>query len=356
MIWYITLKDIFSFFKSEKKVFIWLLICMICGSFVLNYSYSFAQYRGDVYEYNSGEAVARYKINGNSAVTSASEILEKLSARNFPEVNNYQLFGKSESGYKVVGSSYISENSSSFTGIWKEGYASAIQNIGNVCAVNSELLDYGERLKMTDENITLDGDEYTIRGVFESIEANTDIVIFADNFINKFDRFDSLWITFSERLNEKQVAEFESIIKTNIESGSLSYPPEPGVIGSDIVKSNKIQYTAIIIMLEICLVSLIKYWQSVNLPTYTIYLINGASNGKIMLVALCESLLLCVSTYLFGLGINVVSRRLFSFSSTLTISDIIIGFGIYFGTFAIFTLINTAKICKQFSVSNIRRD
>lgn len=329
---------------------------MICGSFVLNYSYSFAQYRGDVYEYNSGEAVARYKINGNSTVTSASEILEKLSAGNFPKVDNYQLFGKSESGYTVVGSSYISENSSSFTGIWKEGYAAEIENMGNVCAVNSELLDYGERLKMTNEKFTLDGNEYTIRGVFESIKANTDVVIFADNFIDKFDRFNSLWITFSERLNEKQTAEFESIIKTGIESGSLSYPPEPGAVSSDIVKSNKIQYTAIIIMLEICLVSLIKYWQFVNLPAYTIYWINGATNRKIMCVALCESLLLCVLTYFVGLGINAVSRRLFSFSSALTISDILIGFGIYFGTFAIFTLINTANICKQFSVSNVRRD
>lgn len=355
MIWYIALKDIVSFFRSEKKVFIWLLICMVCGSFVLNFSYSFARYRGDIYEYNSGETVARYKINGNSTVASAKNILDDLSAGDFPKVDNYQLFGQSRSGYGVVGSSYISESSAAFTGVWREGYAYEIQDTGNVCAVNINLLDYGDRLKMTGEKFTLDGDEYTIRGVFESINPY-DIVIFSDNFMKKFDEINSLWVTFSERLNEKQAAEFEALIKTNIEGGSISYPPEPGTVGSDIVKSNEIQYTAIIILLEVCLVSLIKYWQSVNLPAYTVYWINGATNGCIMKVAACESLVLCTVTYLVGLGLNAVSRNLFSRNSPLTFGDVIIGFAVFFGTFAVFTLINTAKICKEFKVANVRRD
>ena len=75
-----------------------------------------------------------------------------------------------------------------------------------------------------------------------------------------------------------------------------------------------------------------------------------------MRVALCESLLLCVSTYLAGLGLNALLRNFLTRTAPLTLADIGIGFGIFFGTFAVFTLINTVKICRQFKVTNVRRD
>lgn len=357
MVLYITLKDIVSFYHKEKKVFIWLLICMICGSFVMNYSYSFARYRGEMYEKNSGKAMACYRIDCNAQTSSADGIISQLNESNLPEIKHFQLFTKSKNGNTIVGSSFISAYSSSFTGVWREGYASDIENTGaNICAVNSNLLDYGDRLKMTGSMFDLDGEEFEVKGVFENSDTSTGVVIFADKFIKKYNNFNSLWITFSQRLSQSQSAEFERIVKLNIEGGSLTFPPEPGTIGADVVKSNELQYTAIVIMLMICLVSLIKYWQSVNLPTYTIYWINGATNGKIISVAMCESILLCGATYLVGLGLNVLFRPLLSRSVSLSPNDIFIGFGTFFGTFSIFTLINTAKICKRFSTANVRRD
>lgn len=126
--------------------------------------------------------------------------------------------------------------------------------------------------------------------------------------------------------------------------------------GSDTVRSNEIQYTIIVIMLVVCLVSLIKYWQAVNLSAYTVYWINGATNGVIIGAALCESLLLCGSTYLVGLGLNALSRLFMTKTASLTLNDILIGFGVFFGVFAVFTLINTTKICKRFNTANVRRD
>lgn len=357
MIWYITFKDIASFFRSEKKVFIWLLICMIGGSFVLNYSYSFARYRGEIYEYNSGDEVLRYKINSVSQTENCTSIIDQINQSGLPGIKNYQFFKKSEDDYTIVGSSFISENSSAFTGLWIEGYANEIENTGeNVCAVNGNLLDYGERLKMTGEIFILDDEEFEIKGVFEFSINSTGIVIFADKYTEKYKECDSLYITFSQRLNKEQCAEFENIVKANAENCTIAYPPEPGTIGADVVKANELQYTAIIIMLVICLVSLIKYWQAVNLPAYTVYWINGATNRGIMCIALCESLILCVSTYLIGLGLNAAARRLFTFSASLEPNDILIGFAVFFGTFAVFTLINTAKICREFKITNVRRD
>ncbi len=136
----------------------------------------------------------------------------------------------------------------------------------------------------------------------------------------------------------------------------MTYPPEPGEAGADIVKSNELQYTVIIVMLIVCLASLIRYWQSVNLSAYTIYWLNGASNSCIMKAAACESLILCTVTYFAGLGLNAVSRNLFSRTSPLTLNDILVGFAIFFGTFALFTLINTSKICRNFKVTDVRRD
>ncbi len=357
MAWYIAFKDIAAFFRSEKKVFIMLLLFMISGSFVLNYSYSFARYRGDIYEYNSGARAERYKIRGASSTASAKIILEQISDGDFVDVKDYQLFGRSDDGTVVVGSSFISEHSSAFTGSWTEGYYSEIENTGNpVCAVNGKLLDYGERLKMVGETLTLDGEDFIIKGVFKPWLNDTDIVIFADRFTQKYNELDEMWITFEQRLSDVQRAQLESIVKANIPGVSMTYPPEPGEVGADIVKSNQLQYTAVIIMLVVCLASLIRYWQSVNLSAYTIYWLGGAANSQIMKAAACEALILCTVTYLAGLGLNAVSRNLFSRNSPLTINDVLVGFAIFFGTFALFTLINTSKICREFKVTDVRRD
>lgn len=356
MVWYITFKDFVSFFRMEKKVFIWLLVCMICGSFVLNYSYSFARYRGKIYENNSVEPSARYKINAVCDIDSARKILKSISESTLPEIETFQIFGETENGYAIAGSSYISKNSASFTGLWTEGYSSEIENTGeNICAVDSDILEYNGRLTMIDETISVDDEEFVIKGVYEDY-FYAQIVIFADKFFDKYNKFDKLWISFHEPLNDEQYHEFEWIVKENIPHGNLVSAFKPGTINLDVVRVNELEYSVIIIMLVICLVSLIKYWHSVNLPTYTIYWINGATNGFIIGVAACESLVLCVLTYFIGLGLNAVSRNFFSKSSLLKFNDILIGFGVFFGTFLIFTLINTAKICKKLNVMNVRRD
>lgn len=360
MILYIALKDIRAFFVSEKKVFIWLLICMIGGAFVLNYSYSFARWRGKMHEFAVEADVPRYKIRGAAPSDKAGALMKALEAGEFPEVKSYQLFGKSDGGLNVVGSSFISKSAGSFSGFWLEGYRYKFErDEALACAVNIERIDYGGRLKMTGEKFLLDGEEFTIRGVFENVRNNTDVIIFPEKFLEKYAEASEVWVTFSERLDNTQFAELERLVSELLPECHITKPPEPGVEGADTVKSNQIQYTIIVVMLVVCLTSLIKYWQTVNLPAYTVYRINGATDGVIIGVALCEAALLCGSTYLAGLGLNALSRLFMTKTAALTWGDILIGFGIFFGVFAVFTLINTVKICRQFSISNVsnmRRD
>ncbi|MDE6731327.1 MAG: hypothetical protein K2J77_00430 [Oscillospiraceae bacterium] len=357
MIWYITLKDIKAFFVSEKKVFIWLLICMIGGAFVLNYSYSFARWRGEMYEYAVEADVPRYIIRGSAPSENADALVKELEAGEFPEVKSYQLFGKSDEGLNVVGSSFISKSTGSFSGYWLEGYKYSFDRSETLaCAVNVDLLEYGDRLKMTGEPFALDGEEFTIRGVFENVQNNTDVIIFPEKFLEKCEEISGIWVTFAQRLDDVELARLKALVRERLPGCGITEPPEPGVEGADTVKANEIQYTIIIIMLVVCLVSLIKYWQTVNLPAYTVYWINGATNGVIIGVALCESLLLCGSTYLVGLGLNALSRLFMAKTASLTPNDILIGFGVFFGVFAAFTLINTVKICKRFNTANVRRD
>lgn len=357
MILRITLKDIAAFMRSEKRVFFWLLACMVCGSFVLNYSYSFARWCGEMYEYAVGANIPRYKIRAEAPSADADALLKELETDGFPEIENYQFFGQSDKWLNVVGSSFISCSGGDFTGFWSEGYKYNFERSEtNACAVNIDLLEYGERFKMTGEPFTLDGEEFTIRGVFENTGSGSDIVIFPEKFLEKYEKISELRITFAKRLDEKEFGRFEQLVRERLPGSKITKPPEPGVEGSDMVKSNELQYSAIVIMLVVCLVSLIKYWQSVNLPAYTVYWINGATNGVISGVALCESLLLCGSTYLVGLGLNALSRLFMTRTASLTPNDILIGFGIFFGVFAVFTLINTVRICGRFKVANVRRD
>lgn len=360
MVFFITIKDIAAFFRSEKRVFIWLMICMISGSFVLNYSYSYARYNGEIYEHNLGAKATRYMISGSSTKAAFDVIMDKIAESNFPEISDLQLFGKSTEGYSVVGSSFISKASGEFTGLWTEGYAAKIDSSEeNACAVNYKLLEYGDRLKMTGESFILDSEQLVIRGVYEMTGfgyQEAEVVIFEEKYREMYNDFEALWINFEQRLDEKQALEFQNIINEAIPQSRIAYPSAPGESSSEIVKLNELLFTAIIIMLIICLVSIIEYWQKTNISTYTIYWLNGATTGTIILLALCESFVICASTYLVGLGLNAVSRFFLPSSAPLKLFDIALGFGVFFGVFAVFTLINTAKICKTLSVTKVRRD
>lgn len=354
---YIAIKDLISFFKSEKKIFIWLLICMVSGSFVLNYSYSFARYRAMIYEHNIGSDIPTYKIicDGNAPCIIVDSFLKSLSNDNYPQIDNYQLISDTNSQFRVVGSSFISEKLASLTGIWTEGYAFEIKNTGeNICAVNSDLLNYGEHIKMTDEKIQFLGEVFTIKGVFEQSESG--IIIFADKFIEMFECFGEMRITFEKKLDDRQTENLKKELIKLFPHGKLVIPPKFGETSADVVKFNEFQYTAIIFLFVVCLVSLIKYWQSINISTYTIYWINGATRKKIMLISLYESTLLCILTYPVGLGLNALMRFYVTKSAPLELSDIRLGFGIFWGTFAVFTLFNTIKICKKLNVIDVRRD
>lgn len=355
MILWITFKDIAAFFRSEKRVFIWLIVCMVCGAFVLNYSYTFARWYGDMYEYNLGADIARYKANGSGNSGDADALLNKIQSGGFPELTEYQFFTQSH-GFTVSGSSVLTRNSAAYTGMWVEGYARPIEHDKSAIAVSDSVLEYGERLKMTGEVYTLDGEDFIIRGVYEkSPWGEADAVIFSDKFLEKYRTYDALWLTFSERLNGEQTVLLEQILGEYADL-RITEPTMPGSAGEPYTRACRLQYSAIVVLLVVCLTSLIKYWQRVNLPTYTVYWINGATFGTIITAAMCEAMFLCVPTYLAGLLANFAVRRFSSWKASLTANDLLIGFGIFFGTFALFTLINTVKICREFKVANVRRD
>lgn len=359
MILRITLKDIAAFVRSEKQVFFWLLACMVCGSFVLNYSYSFARYQGRLFDWMNAVDKAKYGIvcSGAEGVEKATAILDRVTKDDFPEIESYQLFRDSEDGYPVVGSTELSLKVTG--GMWIEGYHRNIENVGNVCAMNTSLVDYGDRIRMTGESVVIDGEEFIVKGVFNPYWDNMGAVIFADKFLEKYDDFTQISVTFKERLDDVQQSELERVVRENV-TGRITVPPKPGSTNKEVTRSSEIGFSMMAVILVLCLVVLLKYWQQVNLPAYTVYWINGATNGTIMRIALCESLLFCVVTYAAGLGLNVLAHKIFSgiFSATapLELSDIIMGFVIFFGTFTIFTVINAAKICKTFRVTNVRRD
>ncbi len=360
MIFHITFKDLAAFARSEKQVFIQLLVCMVCGSFVLNYSYSFARYQGRLFDWMNGADKAKYSVmcSGSESVDKAKSVIERVSRDDFPEIESYQLYRMTDDGYLIAGSTELSLRVT--TGSWIEGYHRNIENTGNnVCAMNSEQLEYGGRIKMSGESTVIDGEEFIIKGVFSPYRSNLGAMIFADKFLEKYDDFTQISITFKERLNNVQQSELERVVRENV-TGRITVPPKPGASGEEATRSAEIGFSMMAVILVLCLVAMLKYWQQVNLPAYTVYWINGATNGTIMRIALCESLLLCVVTYSAGLGLNVLTRKIFSgfFSAAapLELSDIVMGFAIFFGTFTIFTVINAAKICKTFRVANVRRD
>lgn len=359
MIWYATLKDIRNFAKAEKTVFIWLIASMITVSFVLNYSYSFARYRGNLYDYNTGVTTPVYKISSSESIqiSEFEKVVLDFDKSDFPEVVSVTCFTTSESGMRIAGTSDLSSKDAFLTGLWVEGYAKQIPTSDEMaCVVDESLLSYGNRVKMTGETFKLEQQDFIIRGVFESFVGSADILIHMDKYKEIYGNFDSIWITFKEELNDNQKQQFETVMKQCIEHGSITYPEMDSSTGDMIAASNRMQYSIFIVLQIVFLAAIIQYWYDVNISTYTIYWITGASTRKLLGIVFDEVLILCLGTYVIGLVLNALARLMFTTTAPLTPVDVALGFGLFFGTMLIFSLKNMVQLCKTFSVTNIRRN
>lgn len=361
MVWYVTLKDISAFFHKEKLVFFGLLAGMVICAFVLNYSYSFARFRAEMYNQGSGAQLPVYKITCSSqmAFLDFEKVFSEFAEAGLPETACITCRTDTTDGKRVVGTTDITPESSWLTGLWTEGYALPISpDEKYACAVSDKLLHYDGRLKMTGELFSIDDENFTIRGVYETFAGfgEADIVIFLDKYKEKYGEFEDIWITFDKNLSKKEQQTFEKLIKKYVEHGSIHYPEMETEQGEMIAKSNQLQYSIFIVLLVVFLASILQYWYDVNLPAYTVYWLAGARNRRILGIVFCETLLLCSSTYAAGLVLNAVCRLVFTKNAPLTFSDMALGFGIFFGTMLIFGLINMVRLCRTFSVNNIRRE
>lgn len=361
MLWCIALKDISAFLNKERKVFFGLLAGMVTAAFILNYSYSFARFRGEMYDQAWGSDIPIYRISSTIPVklSEFEKVLSDFKEAGLPETVSISCRTSTADGKRIAGTTEITPNGAWLTGTWTEGYAVSVSpDDKNACAVSDRLLSYDGRLKMTDEVFTLDSEEFIIRGVYETFAGfgEADIVIFLEKYKEKYGVFNDIWITFDEHLSEKEQQTFENLVKKYVEHGSIHWPQKSTEDAEMVTRSHQLQYSIFIVLLVVFLASILQYWYDVNLPAYTVYWLIGAKNRRILGIVFCETLLLCGSSYVVGLLLNAVCRLVFTKNAPLTISDMALGFGIFFGTMLIFGLINMVRLCRTFSVSNIRRE
>lgn len=355
MSWYIALKDIINFYKTEKSVFVRLILSMVICSFVMNYSYSFARYRGNLYDESMGVDIPVYKIysHENLYFDEFENILSDFKNVNLPDVTKISCMSNTNDGIRIAGSTDISPKDFNLTGAWTEGYSTALEG-SNICAVNADLLSYDEsHIKMTGEKYKIDNEDYIIGGVYESLGGAADIIISIDKYKEKYGYFDEIWITFAKNPNKDEQKKMEDIIKKYVASGTIYSPEISSNAGEMITLSNQFQYSIFIVLLIVFLASLIQYWYDANIATYTIYQITGASVKKILRIVFSETFLLSTVCYLGGLLLNALVRLIFTENAALTANDIILGFSIFWGTMLLLCLANMIRVCRTFSINNI---
>lgn len=359
MILYAAIKDIINFYKCERAVFIRLVLSMIICAFVINYSYSFARYLGNQYDETIGTHIPVYIIHSSDDLDFLllDQMLSDLEHAKLPDIASVCCMTNAKDGTRIAGATEILPKDFRLTGMWVEGYNADI-NSGkqDICVVNEQILSYGNRLKMTGESYSLEGEDLTIAAVYESFNGAADVVIFLNKYREKFQRFDELWITFSEILNVTEQVSLETIIKERIAHGSLSVPPASSETANLITDSNQMQYSLFLILLVIFLAFAMQYWYDANLSAYTVYWITGAASRDILGIVFIETFLLNAGCYVIGLVLNAFCRIFFTKNAPLTIRDIGLGFGIFFGTMVFLELANMVRICRSFSVNHIRRE
>lgn len=359
---YITLKDVRAFFFRERKLFLFYLISMVICSFSINFAYSFANYRGEIYDQGTGESTPVLKVY--SEVPLSTDTFNKIldswndsdSGRKYP-IAEYVCFSENSRGLTIAGASFISPKYSRVTGLWAEGYWSEITPAdGSVIAINGNLLDYSNnKMKMTGETYELDGREYIIKGVYEK-NGISDAMIFYDDFSENYGSMDSFWVIMQSDLDEDALKCFTSMLQGYIAHGSIEYPQNGATTGSMVSASNKMQYSLIIAVLVYFVAMMYNFWHERNLPAYTVYWVVGMPPIKIIGIAVTEMLLLFGGTYLVGLMFNLLVRLFLSDYLPVSIKDIILGFGLIFTIMLVCSIKNMYRMCKDFSLTNLKGD
>lgn len=358
---YITFKDIRAFFFRERKLFVFYLVSMIICSFTINFSYSFANYRGELTDQATGESTPIMKVYPDEALSTdtLNEIMDRWNDSDYGEnypIEEYVCFFENSQGLTIAGSSFISSKYGAITGLWKEGYWSEITpEQGRVIAINGRLLDYsGNKMKMTGETYVLDGTEYIIRGVYEKDGGMSDAVIFYEDFSKNYGSMNSFWIIMQSDLDEAALAYFLSVIQEYVAHGAIEFPQDDYTTGSMVAASNKVQYSLIIVVLVYFVAMLYDFWHKRNLPAYTVYWITGMPPIKIIGIAVTEMLLLFGGTYLVGLMLNLLVRLFWSDYLPISAEDLLLGFGLMFIIMLVYSIKNMYRMCTNFSLTNLK--
>lgn len=356
---YITLKDVRAFFFRERKLFLFYLISMVICSFSINFAYSFANYRGEIYDQETGESTPVFKVYPDEALSTdtLNEIMDSWNDSDFGEkypIQEYVCF-KNSQGLTIAGASFISPNYSSITGLWTEGYWSEITPAdGSVIAINENLLDYSNnKMKMTGETYVLDGTEYIIRGVYK-LANMSDAVIFYEDFSENYGSMDSFWFIMKFALDEDALQCFTSILQEYIPHGTIEYPQDEVTTGDIVSTSHKMQYSLIIVVLMYFIAMLYNFWHERNLPAYTVYWVVGMPPIKIIGIAVTEMILLFGGTYLVGLMLNLLVRLFLADYLPISIKDIVLGFGLTFAIMLVCSIKNMYRMCMNFSLTNLK--
>ncbi len=358
-VFYITLKDIKAFYSREKRLFVFYLASMVICAFMINFSYSFANYRGELHDSSTGAGTPIVKVRPDENISTdiLDEIMETWGAsdngQKYP-IAEYVCFVQNDRGMQIAGSSFISTKHSILTGLWVEGYWRDISpEDGKVIALNGRYLDYTDHMKMTGEVYELDGQEYIISGVYCDSFMN-DAVIFYDDFVKAYGVMDSFWLIMPSDFDDTAANALVSIIQEYIPHGTMELPVDDVTSGEIFSISNKTQYSLIIVVLVYFVAMLYNFWHKRNLPVYTVYWLVGMTPAKIVSIAVAELILLFGGTYIVGFLLNLFVRVFISEYLAVTPADFILGFGLTFAVMLLCVIKNMRRMCRSFSVTNLR--
>lgn len=357
---YITIKELGAFFKQKKEVFLWMIFCMICISFVMNYAFSYNRFTSNQSK-RFFESRARYFMINCPDETDCGvidEIKSELENNGFPKVKETYIFNNSRNESPIIGADYIGKNSDMFIieEAWLETDDEILANANDyICVVSQSILDETDSMTVVGNNFEIDGEEFVIGGVAHGYFVEN-AMIPLDKFKEKYSSCREIDLFFSEELSETQIEEFYQIVQQHIEHGSIKRYQQPDDLVMPSYYSNMIQYVVVVLLSIVCLISMLEFWQDCNKTTYVIYWLNGATKSKLVLSSLLGIVILALGTYLIGLGLSSIANFIFPMLTSLELTDIVFGFLFYIICFIISGTVISIRKMNSVRISDIRRD
>jgi hypothetical protein len=349
---FLSLKD---FFIMERTIFLIMIISLIASSFSTFAIFALAEYQIISTRANFENQQKFYSVSfeDNIAIKQINDLINNFSN----EIDNYELVHNT-SQFEI----HCSANINDANVFWyeKEDFKLKDKNFNfaessGICAIDYHLVNYEKRSSVLGTITNVDGQDYTIGGVFGAQPKYNLVYISISDFQKMKYDVNEIHIKFKKIPDKKQINNFCEKINSLSSNAYIEYPSKTDTASNKIYINNILQGSAIIFLAMIGVATIFYYWLQESLQLRLVQYISGAHTFEIFIQIIAEAFILGGISFFAGIILYKI-LELFLPQYRFTMLNLIVSGIIYFTFLFLFVGIYAGYSCKNLNIKNVKGD